>query len=198
MDSQTVIVLDLETTGLSPYTSKITEIAALKVKDGAVLDSFQTLVNPEIPVPRFITRLTGITNEMVADKPKIQDVLPQLKDFLEDYRIVGHNVRFDYNFLDYNFKKHFGESLPNSTVCTAKLARRILPDLPNKKLGTVAEYYDVVNRQAHRAMADVEATTEIYYRFLDELKSCGLKEFHELCRFQDLSKVKAQSLLSQK
>jgi len=196
MDSKRVVVLDLETTGLSPYRHKITEVAAVKVQNGKVVDSFQTLVDPETPIPRFITKLTGITDEMVSGKPKIKDVIPKLKNFLGEDPIVGHNVSFDYNFLRHNFSEYCSDNLQNPLICTAKLARRILPDLSNKKLGTVAEYYGVVNERAHRAMADVKATKEIYYKFIDELKQKKIDEFNDLIKFQQLSKDRAQKWLS--
>ena len=198
MDSKRVVVLDLETTGLSPHRHKITEVAGVKFQNGVIVDSFQTFVNPEVPIPRFITKLTGITDEMVSGKPTIKDVLPKLKEFLGDDPIVGHNISFDYRFLNHNFKIYLGEDLSNPLVCTAKLARRLVPDLPNKKLGTVADYFGVVNEQAHRAMADVSATAKIYSSFIDELKKCSFNDFEDLLRIQSLSADRVQRLLRER
>jgi len=96
------IVLDIETTGLSRYIHKITEIAAVKVKDNKIIEEYQTLVNPETKIPRFITRLTGIDNEMVKDAPTINEVMPGLLKFLGNHTIVAHNATFDYGFIAYN------------------------------------------------------------------------------------------------
>ena len=182
MDSP-FIVLDIETTGLSPYMHKITEIAAIKIQNGQVLDSFQTLINPQTPIPGFITRLTGITNDMVKDAPLIKDVLVELKHFIQDNHIVAHNATFDFNFLTHNFSKYLGEPLVNKTICTRKLASRILPHLPSKKLSSLCEYYDVINESAHRAMGDTQATTTIFNKFCEELKSLGCKTSQDLYVF---------------
>ena len=182
MDSS-FVVIDLETTGLSPYTNNITEIAAIKIKNGEIIDSFETLINPQTPIPSFITRLTGITNEMVKNSPHIKEILPKLKEFIQDDHIVAHNATFDFNFLTHNFSKHLGEPLLNKTICTRKLATRLLPHLPSKKLSSLCEYYDVINESAHRAMGDTQATTIIFNKFCEELKSLGCKKSHDIITF---------------
>ena len=195
MKSETVIVLDIETTGLSPERHAITEVAAVKVKGGKIIDSYQTLINPQRPIPKFITRLTGINDSMVENAPLFEDVVQEMKEFFGDAVLIGHNVSFDYRFLTHNFAKHTGEPLSNPTLCTAKLARRMLPDLPNKKLGTVAEHYDVINDAAHRAMGDVQATTKILNYMVDELTNNGFVSLDEIKNFETFSCAKAQSCL---
>ncbi|MCF7799291.1 3'-5' exonuclease, partial [Candidatus Woesearchaeota archaeon] len=170
MRSEPAIVLDIETTGLSPYASNITEIAAVKVANGKQLDSFHTLVNPGEPIPKFITRLTGITDDMVQNAPRIQEVLPELKKFLGNHTIIAHNAGFDYKFISHNMYKHYGEELTNPKLCTAKLARRIHSTLPSKRLGALCEFHGVVHNNAHRAMGDTLATIEIYHKMLYELE----------------------------
>ncbi|MBN2880790.1 3'-5' exoribonuclease [Candidatus Woesearchaeota archaeon] len=179
------VVLDIETTGLSKNFHRITEIAAVKVKNGEIIGEYQTLVNPETHIPSFITKLTGISNEMVSDSPKIDRVLNSFSDFLGSSVIVAHNATFDYGFIDYNLQKYHGKNLENEKICTRRLASRLLPDLPNKKLSTIAESFGVVNENAHRAMADVKATTEIFLRFLDLLHSKGCSNLSDIVNFQN-------------
>lgn len=160
------VVLDLETTGLHPYKHGITEIAAIKFDGEKIIDKFHTLVNPERHIPNFITKFTWITNEMVADAPIINEVMPAFREFLADGYIVGHNVSFDYRFLNHYHYECFEEYLQNETICTMKLARKHLPDLPNKKLWTVCQHFGIVNERAHRAMGDTLATLEVFKHFL--------------------------------
>ena len=155
------VVLDLETTWLSPYREWITEIAAIKCKDWIIIEEFQTLINPERHIPTWITRLTWITNEMVEDAPKISEVMPEFSKFLWDDIIVWHNVSFDFRFLSYYHYICMWTYLENQTICTLKIARRLLPELPNKKLWTICEYFWITNERAHRAMWDTRATLKV-------------------------------------
>ncbi len=161
MNETPLVILDIETTGLSPYRHGITEIAAVKVVGGEIVDRFHTMVNPAQPIPRFITRLTGIDDSMVADAPSIRQVLPTLHNFMKDAIFVGHNVGFDHKFIDHFSRMYFGRGVENEVLCTCKLARRLLPDLPSKKLTALCEYFQIENTQAHRAMNDVLATTAL-------------------------------------
>ena len=196
MKQTPLIVLDIETTGLSPYKHRITEIAAAKVLDGEIIDTFQTLVNPQTPIPRFITRLTGITDEMVCDKPPISKVIPSLREFLADHPIVAHNASFDMKFLKHNFLQHTGFSLENTELCTAKLARRVHRELPSKKLGSLCQYYGITNNAAHRAFGDVEVTVEILKRMSETLQESGICNLKQVYRFQSLPIPKASQLIS--
>jgi DNA polymerase III epsilon subunit family exonuclease len=196
MQERERIVLDLETTGLSPRRHKITEIAAVKVFKDKVIDEFQMLINPEIAIPKFITKLTGITNEMVSNQPKINEVLPLLKEFIGDNLIVGHNISFDYRFLQENFWRHENFLLTNDTLCTMKLARRINNDLPSKRLGVVCEHYGLVNEQAHRAMGDVQATHGVLNKMLNKLNEKKIKSYEEVKGFECMSCRKAVEILN--
>ena len=191
MQQRPRVIIDLETTGLSPHRHKITEIAAVKVLGDDIIDEFQTLVNPETSIPRFITKLTGITDEMVCDKPTIQEVLPSLKEFIGDCLIVGHNISFDYKFLQENFWRHENFLLTNDTLCTMKLARRIHSELPSKKLGKICEHYGLVNEQAHRAMSDVKATHGILNLMLDTLSDKMMASYEEVKNFECMACAKA-------
>lgn len=167
------IVLDLETTWLHPYRHGITEIAAVKFDGEKIIDQFHSLINPERHISKGIERLTWITNEMVADAPIISKVMPDFRDFLADEYIVGHNVSFDYRFINHYHYECFESYLQNETICTMKLSRRYLPELPNKKLWTVCQHFWVTNTQAHRAMSDTLATLEVFkYFFNNEECDC--------------------------
>ncbi|MBT4540172.1 3'-5' exonuclease [Candidatus Woesearchaeota archaeon] len=178
------VVLDLETTGLSKKRHRITEIAAVRVKKNKVVDEFQCLVNPEQRIPSFITRLTGITNDMVKTAEPINKVLPEFIEFLGNSPIIAHNASFDYGFIEHNAKKHLDVCIENPRLCTRKLANRLLPELPSKRLGCICEHFEIINQQAHRAMSDVLATTEVFYKFLDMVKDEGIKSEAELVKFE--------------
>ncbi len=191
------IVLDLETTGLSKHRHKITEIAAIKVRNNEVVDEFQTLVNPETHIPSFITKLTGITNEMVEHEPTIDKILPHFKEFMGGAIIVAHNATFDYGFLDHNMQVYMKENLTNPKLCTKKLANRLLPSLPSKKLGLICEHFEIVNKRAHRAMTDVLATQEVLLKFLEILEKNDINDNDKIMKFESLttSKIRNDNLI---
>ena len=165
LENREYVVLDLETTGLTPYREGITEIAAIKCMNGKILEEFQTLINPERHIPNWIVKLTWITNEMVADAPRIDEVMPWFSEFLGDAIIVWHNVSFDFRFLNHYHYQCMWTYLENLTICTLKIARKLLPDLPNRKLWTICEYFWIDNERAHRAMWDTRATLEVLCRY---------------------------------
>ena len=159
------VVLDLETTWLIPYKEWITEIAAIKCRNWTIIDEFQTLINPQRHIPNWIVQLTWITNEMVSDAPTIEEIMPVFSDFLWNAIIVWHNVSFDFRFLNYYHYQCMWSYLNNETVCTLKIARKLLPELPNKKLWTICEYFWIKNERAHRAMWDTRATLEVLQKY---------------------------------
>ena len=165
LENREYVVLDLETTGLTPYREGITEIAAIKCNNGKILEEFQTLINPERHIPNWIVRLTWITNEMVADAPRIDEVMPRFSEFLGDAIIVWHNVSFDFRFLNHYHYQCMWTYLENLTICTLKIARKLLPELPNRKLWTICEYFWIDNERAHRAMWDTRATLKVLERY---------------------------------
>jgi len=167
LNNNEYIVLDLETTWLCPYREWITEIAALKCKWNEIIDEFQTLVNPERHIPTWITKLTWISNEMVAYSPTIAEIMPVFSEFIKDTIIVWHNISFDFRFLNYYHYQCFETYLNNETICTLQLARKLLPDLPNRKLWTICEYFWITNERAHRAMWDTRATLEILWKYME-------------------------------
>lgn len=189
-----LIVLDIETTGISAYRDRVTEIAAVKMHKGEIIDEFHTLVNPGYPIPRHITRLTGITTEMVKDAPHIRDVLPTLKEFLGNDIVVAHNAGFDMGFLSYNFLMHHNHKLENPTLCTYKLANRLL-DIPRRRLGDCCEHFQVTNTQAHRAMGDVLATTQVLSNMIQLLQQANISTTEKILAFSNMPKARATKLL---
>ena len=163
----TFVVFDIETTGLSKETESITEIGAVKVVDGKVIDRFSTFVNPERPIPAEITKLTGITNEMVADAPVITEILPRFLEFCQDAVLVAHNANF--GFIRLNAERKCGIEVKNTVLDTLELSRSLLPELKKHKLDIVCEQLGVSLEGHHRAVNDAEATAEVFLKFIDML-----------------------------
>lgn len=179
------IVLDIETTGLSKHQNRITEIAAIKIENKKLVQDFKTLVNPEVKIPSFITSLTGITNAMVKDSPVIEEVIPNFIKFLGNIPLVGHCVSFDYGFLNYNSQKHLDLELINKKICTRKLARRLVTNLPSYKLSSLCSHFNINNQLAHRAMADVEVTHKIFKELSSLMEKQGIEKIEQVLDFQD-------------
>nr|WP_288690652.1 PolC-type DNA polymerase III [uncultured Anaerotignum sp.] len=165
----TFVVFDIETTGLSKETESITEIGAVKVVDGKIIDRFSTFVNPERPIPAEITKLTGITNEMVADAPVITESLPKFLEFCQDAVLVAHNANFDTGFIRLNAERKCGIEVKNTVLDTLELSRSLLPELKKHKLDIVCEQLGVSLEGHHRAVNDAEATAEVFLKFIDML-----------------------------
>jgi len=162
-------VVDIETNGLISGTCEIIEVSALKVRNEIIKDSFSTLIKPTGPINWFITRLTGITDEMVENAPDANEVLQNFYEFIGKDTLIGHNVNFDVNFLYDNLWVHNGLILDNSFVDTLRLARRALPALPDHKQTTIAEYYGIATDGAHRALRDCEICNACYLNLKREL-----------------------------
>lgn len=160
MRMQSYVSIDLETTGLNPKTDKIIEIGAVKVLDGKKTETFSTLVNPGRRLEQRIVELTGIRDEELEHAPYIEEILPQTISFLEDLPLLGHSVLFDFSFLKkaaVNQKADFEKQ----AVDTLKISRKYLADLEHRSLDYLCEYYKIPH-QAHRALADAEATAALY------------------------------------
>ncbi len=166
------VIVDLETTGLSPVKNEIIEIGAIKVENGQVVDTMDIFVKPKKPVSYFITNLTGITNEMLEDGYDIEEGMKKFIEFSGDSTLIAHNARFDISFLKNNMNNCFNKDLENKYLDTVKISKEIVKDLPNYKLGTLAEYFNVDYKGAHRALKDCEITLDIYN---------NLKEIHLKC-----------------
>ena len=161
-----MIALDIETTGLDPNLDAVTEIAALRFKGARVEDTFQTLVNPNRPIPSNITQLTHITNEMVRNAPQIGEVIGKVAQFVGNDIIVGHNISFDLNFLRLK-----GILQKNLSYDTYDLASILLPDAPRYNLGVLAQRMGIIVRDEHRALADCYTTYQVFNRLIERAES---------------------------
>ncbi len=182
---ETAIVFDLETTGLSAQTCRITEIGAVRIRDGQVLDSFNTFVDPECPIPAEITELTGITDEMVAGAPSEREALTAFFDFVgkrEDggeVLLIAHNADFDTGFVRAAAKR-CDMPFENPYLDTVALSRFLLPDLKKHKLDSLAEHYGLGDFNHHRACDDAAMLAAIYFCMLDELDAAGIRTYPQL------------------
>lgn len=177
----TFCVIDLETTGGSPTSCGITEIGAVRFRGGECLGTFQTLVNPGCAIPPEITVLTGITEAMVYPAPRIEQVLPTLLEFIGDAVIVGHNVRFDLGFLQAALERDDRPRLANRSVDTVALARRLVRDeVPNCRLGTLAERLRLPHRPSHRALDDALTTGDLLHLLLERAGRLGVTGLDDL------------------
>ena len=165
----TYTVVDIETTGTEIAYDKITEIGAVKIVNGVIKEYFQTLINPEVTIPKKIIELTGIDDELVKDSPHIDSVYPDFFKFLGDSVFVAHNAEFDFRFLK-NAGKDLGYVLKNDVLDTLALSRKVLPNLKHHKLNNVCEYYGIVFRH-HRALSDAFATAELLLELVKGKKS---------------------------
>ncbi len=184
------VVFDIETTGLSVRNCKITEIGAVKIKNGEVLDRFNTFVNPEVPIPEEIVKLTGITDDMVKDAPLVKDALEAFFDFIGNPQVqegqpypllIAHNANFDIGFI-----RHFAAQcdLPfnNPYLDTVALSKHVNPDLKNHKLDTIAAAYKLGEFNHHRACDDAEMLAMIYFRMIDLMQKLEIKNLKDLQR----------------
>jgi len=159
-------ILDIETTGGSPKTEKITEIAIFFHDGEKVVSEWSSLLNPEKNIPYFITGLTGITNEMVADAPKFYEVARELVERTENHTIVGHNVNFDYSFIKSEFKR-LGFAYDRKTLCTVKLSRKSFPGHKSYSLGKICKELGINIMDRHRAAGDALATVKLFEMIRD-------------------------------
>lgn len=177
----TFCVLDLETTGGSAATCEITEVGAARYRMGEELGSFQTLVNPRMDIPPFITVLTGITQAMVVEAPPLEAVLPSLLEFVGDAVVVGHNLRFDLSFLDTAARRLGYPTVSNRTLDTVALARRLVrPEVRNLKLSTLAAHFRSPVAPTHRALDDARATAYVLWGLLERAGGLGVTALDDL------------------
>ena len=165
------VLVDIETTGLSPRTDEIIEIGAIKVKENKIVDTFDTLLKIDDYLNPFITKLTGITNDMLEEGIEQQEALEGFVEFAGNEIIMGHNVNFDINFIYDKCESYLDYYLSNDFVDTMRIAKHILPNVRNYKLGTLADYFDVDYRNAHRGLKDVEITYEVYNKMKELAKN---------------------------
>ncbi len=199
MSNLPVIVLDFETTGLSPrYGDRAIEIGAVRIENNIVVDRFQSLMNPRLRVSSFIESYTGITNEMVAAALPCAEVMAQFAEFIGDHPLVAHNASFDRRFLDSELG-FIGKTRKNSMACSMLTARRVYPDALNHKLGTLVRYCRIkTDGTFHRALADAEMTGQLWISMIDAIKdSFGIKQvpFDLMRKVSKITRDKAPAYL---
>ena len=190
----TYCVLDLETTGFSAVTEKITEVGIMKVKNGEVIGEFSTFVNPEKHIPERVTEVTNITDEMVKDADTIEKVFPKILEFLGDDKetvIVAHNANFDVGFLKQNAKA-LGYEFNYTYLDTLSLAKDLFPDYKKYKLGKIAENLGIKVEVAHRALDDVDTTVKVFKVMIDMLKKKGAEIVEDIDRVAADSEAKKE------
>ena len=199
MGNYTVIVLDFETTGLSPrYGDRAIEIGAVRIENNKITDSFQSLMNPGFRINSFIASYTGITNTMLRSAPPCKEVMAEFAEFIGDHPLVAHNASFDCKFLDSELE-FIGKSRNGAMTCSMLAARRIYPNAPNHKLGTLVDYCDIeTDGTFHRGLADAEMTGRLWIGMIDEIKTTfGLNEvsFELMQKTTKMSKIKVPAYL---
>ena len=187
----TYCVLDLETTGFSPKTEKITEIGIMKVKNGEVIEEFCEFVNPEKPIPERVVEVTHITDDMVKDAPTIDVMFPKVLEFIKGSVLVAHNAAFDMGFLKY-VAKELGYEFDFTYVDTLPLARKLFPDIKKHKLGKIAEHLKIKVEVAHRALDDVDTTVKVLRVMMDMLKARGATKVGDIASKCEDEKAKAE------
>jgi DNA polymerase III epsilon subunit family exonuclease len=180
------VVVDVEATGAKTPPNRLIELGAYRIRGGRIVDKFQSLVNPEIPIPRFVAALTRISNEMVKGAPVFAELAPQWLDFVSDSVLVAHNAPFDTSFLNHEISRVYpGHRMVNPHLCTVRLSRRALPNLLNHRLETIADHFSIPIASRHRAGSDALATAEIFLRILTELEEThGIKNLAAARNFQ--------------
>ncbi|KAB0465557.1 MULTISPECIES: PolC-type DNA polymerase III [Vibrio] len=170
--ADSVIVLDFETTGLSPNMGdRAIEIGAVKLVNGEVVDTFQQLMNPGFRVSGFIEGYTGISNRMLITAASCSEVMDEFADFIQGSQLVAHNASFDKRFLDAEFD-FIGRDYTGKFACSMLIARRLIQDAPTHKLGDLVRFKNIDNDGTfHRALADSEMTARLWLLMIDELQS---------------------------
>jgi len=175
------VVVDVETTGGRPDGGdRITEIAAVVIERGEITRVYETLVNPQRPIPPMVTSITNITWNMVRNAPTFRDIVHDVADALRGHVFVAHNAGFDWRFVTSEIARATGERLDGRQLCTVRLARRLLPQLSRRSLDHVSRYYGVENAARHRAGGDAVATAKVFLRMMREMRERGCLTWPEL------------------
>ncbi len=185
LDRGTYIAFDIETTGGNPEKNGITEISALRYCDGKIIDTFYSMVNPGVPIPPIVRRMTGITNKMVRDAPPIKAVMPELIRFIADDVLVSHNTIGDMKFIRYFAETTCDHEVTNYYLCTHLLVEKLAHEAPDKSLRGLAEFFKLPgDAQLHRAEADAYLTLELFKVLLNRLEAKGVGSINDAIRFQ--------------
>jgi len=199
--ADTVIVLDFETTGLSPdHGDRVIEVGALRVEQGKITGRFQRLMNPGRRVSTFIEGYTGITNDMLRNAAPCAEVMAEFCDFIGDFDLVAHNAAFDRRFLEAELKQ-ITRCYAGTFACSMLVSRRVYPEAPGHRLGTLVEYRNIpASGTFHRALADAEMTTHLWLRMLEDIRDrhrIGNIPFALMQQLSRVSKSAAAAFLQQ-
>jgi DNA polymerase III, alpha subunit, gram-positive type len=193
IDEEEFVVFDIETTGLNSHTNKIIEIGAVKIKAGRIIDRYSQLINPGISIPYHITEITSITNEQVANQPKIDEAIEKFVEFVGDAVLVAHNAPFDMGFIKRDIKEYLNINLENSVIDTLQMARDLFPDLKKYGLGDLNKVLGLALENHHRAVDDSQATANMFIIFLEKYKEKGIEYLKDINKGFEVN-VKKQSL----
>jgi DNA polymerase III epsilon subunit family exonuclease len=191
----TFVVLDIEAIVTRSRPAKIIELGAYRVHNGQITAEFQTLLNPEAPLPRFVAALTGISESMLSTAPKFAEVARPWLDFAGDALLVAHNSDFDLLLLNREIERVFpGHRMRNPELCTVNLARRLLQNSGAHNLDALAEHFGFEINQRHRAAGDAHATARVLLRLLDQLDEHGVRTLAEARTFSCVHRPSADDL----
>lgn len=163
-------VVDAETTGRSDKADDITEISAIKYRQGREVATFSTLVKSPNEILPFVVELTGITDEMIEPAPLINSIILDLVEFIDDDLILGHDVNFDYSLINEAYERVSGKTLENNRYDTLRLAKCLIKDSQNHKLETLCDYFSIPRVNGHRALDDSRQTAELYFNIIEKYK----------------------------
>ena len=189
-------VVDVETTGGSYYkTDRIIEIGIVIVRDGKPAETFESLINPCRPIPRGVSRLTGISDDMVRESPLFDHIASDVRSLLERRVFVAHNAAFDWGFVNDELDRATRFRLAVDRLCTVQLAKRLLSHLPRRNLDAVSAHFGVRNTARHRALGDAAATATVFSKMLDELGRQGIHTWREYRRLMTGRKKRTRTAL---
>lgn len=192
-------VLDFETTGTSARFARAIEVGIVKMKNGKIIDTYSSLINPGSQIPYQITLLTGITNDDVLNAPYFEDIIDEIDFFISGSILVAHNLPFDLSFLKSEYLRAGKVMVEIPKVCTLKLARKIYPEIPSKSLGNVVKFLKIKHRHVHRALGDASATAKILDKMLTQLQEeHHIDEVGQLINFMNMPKQKSYRVLKKK
>jgi DNA polymerase-3 subunit epsilon len=181
LDALSYVVVDVETTGGSPFGGdRITEFCAVTVINGEIVDVFETLINPQRPIPPAVTRLTRITWDMVRHAPTIREVASRIAEALRGHLFVAHNAAFDWRFVTSELSRFAGQQVSGERLCTVKLARAVVPNIRRRSLDALSYFYGIENHARHRAGGDALATAKVLLRLLAAARDRGCETLEDL------------------
>ncbi|MBU2492623.1 MAG: GIY-YIG nuclease family protein [Bacteroidetes bacterium] len=192
IDEAEYSVFDFETTGTSAKYDKVIEIGIVKIKGNEIVDTYSTYINPGRQIPYYITDITGIKTEDIADAPYFEDIVNNIEDFFGDSILVAHNLQFDQSFLKSELYQIGRDEFKNSNLCTLKIARKLYPELKSKSLGSLVSHFRILHKGIHRALGDARATAEIFLKMMKHLKDDhDIETISDLINFQSVPSSKS-------